>query len=91
MEKNFHECCPVTIGPPSDINIYKLCGEVVRDRIKKDREMTTEPFDNIEISSCDLLNFRLNNMFLFFVLLLLLVIVFRKEIRKNKWIKKWFK
>ena len=93
VNDNYQECCPVTVGPPSDETIYKNCGTITRDRMESDQKRIKEGMQNQggECSICSTISGNIENGVLLFILLVLLFIVFRKDIKKIKFLKKLFK
>lgn len=87
---NYKECCPVTVGPPSDETVYKNCGIITRERMELEK---IEGMQNQggECSICSTISGNIENGVLLFILLVLLFIVFRKNIKKIKFLKKLFK
>lgn len=90
---NYKKCCPVTVGPPADETIYKNCGIVTRERMEKEKKLINEGMQNqvAECSICSTISGNIENGVLLFILLVLLFVVFRKDIKKIKFLKKLFK
>ena len=92
VRENYKECCPVTVGPPSSETIHKNCGIITRERMESENNKI-EGMQNQrgECSICSTISGNIENGVLLFILLVLLFIVFRKDIKKIKFLKKLFK
>jgi len=90
---NYKECCPVNVGPPSNEKVYKNCGIITRERMESEQKLIKEGMQNQggECSICSTISGNIENGVLLFILLVLLFVVFRKDIKKIKFLKKLFK
>lgn len=98
IRNNYKECCPITVGPSDKNELYKNCGTVTRERMENEK-IQLETMANIgeerviksECAVCSTLKGNMHNGVLLFILLVLLFFLFRKDIKKIKFLKRFFK
>tara|TARA_B100000945_G_C20401615_1_gene607658 strand:- start:81 stop:413 length:333 start_codon:yes stop_codon:yes gene_type:complete len=95
IRNNYKECCPVTVGPTEKNELNKNCGIVTREKMEKEQEqletMANMGEERVIESECSVCQGNVENGILLFILFVLLFVMFRKDIKKIKFLKRFFK